>query len=366
MNIYLSYRYHPYTTGVYFEKAFKSFGYGVFYIGASSSWRPGFPQNMDITRLQDYGMPTPDLVLFIDSANLFPRGLEKLTCPSAIYLIDVHRDMEIRSSQADFFDYVFVAQRDYVPAFRDLGHAQVHWLPLACDPDVHGKRERETKYDVGFVGHLNSEDRKRRLRLLDERFILNDYGQFYPKEEIAEIYSQSKIVFNSSIGGDLNMRVFEALASGSLLVTDRIENGQSDLFEDRVHLVEYSDDQEMLEVIAYYLTHESERERIAQAGHDLVLDQHTYLHRCQQMLNMIFEQGKPKLGAKIRGLDPASTRKAYARIYRDYGMLDAVMDELNTAWRMKKGYWGVLGMLLGALAKTLNRIFRRTYTEKYQ
>ena len=47
---------------------------------------------------------------------------------------------------------------------------------------------------------------------------------------MGRIYSESKIVLNASINGDLNMRVFEALTSGALLVTDRIENGLDTLF----------------------------------------------------------------------------------------------------------------------------------------
>jgi len=45
-------------------------------------------------------------------------------------------------------------------------------------------------------------------------------------EQMAETYSASKIVFNCSLKKDVNMRVFEALASGSLLLTnDLSENG---------------------------------------------------------------------------------------------------------------------------------------------
>ena len=57
---------------------------------------------------------------------------------------------------------------------------------------------------------------------------------------MARVYSASRVVFNRSIRNDVNMRVFEALACGSLLVTnDLAENGQDELFQDRVHLATY-------------------------------------------------------------------------------------------------------------------------------
>ncbi len=53
------------------------------------------------------------------------------------------------------------------------------------------------------------------------------------------------------------------MASGALLITDRIANGQSDLFENKTHLVEYVDDNDLIEIADFYLHSDSERDRIA-------------------------------------------------------------------------------------------------------
>ena len=104
-------------------------------------------------------------------------------------------------------------------------------------------------------------------------------------EEMARVYSASRIVFNRSIKDDVNMRVFEALASGSLLLTnDLAANGQAELFHDGVHLATYSDMEEMLDKVTYYRRHESLREKIAAAGAAEVLAKHTYRHRMETVL----------------------------------------------------------------------------------
>ena len=70
-------------------------------------------------------------------------------------------------------------------------------------------------------------------------------------DEMARIYSASRVVFNRSLRNDVNMRVFEALACGSMLATnDLADNGQAELFRDRGHLATYRDPGEMLEIIA--------------------------------------------------------------------------------------------------------------------
>jgi len=109
------------------------------------------------------------------------------------------------------------------------------------------------------------------------------------------------------------MRVFEVMSCGTLLVTDRIGNGQSDLFQDRVHLVEYEDDQQMLDTIAYYLAHEQGRTAISQCGCELVRSSYTYQQRNDTLLQTIFADTAPRLMAPIRQLSEAEAQLAYLK-----------------------------------------------------
>lgn len=353
MKIGLSYRYHPNTTAVYFERAFGT-DHEVHYLGLSTETRSGFAVAHDLFVYDEAQSHKFNLILHIDSDGCnFPRGLESLSCPTASYLIDTHRDFGLRSEYAQFFDYVFVAQRNHVDRLRGLGFEQVYWLPLACDPEIHGARERPKVWDVGFVGQIHSPHRARRLALLAERYKVNDYQRRYPKEEIAEVYSKSKIVFNTSIEGDLNMRVFEAMASGAMLITDRIGNGQEDLFKPGVHLVEYGSDEELLEAVDYYLHHDDEREEIARAGRDLVLSEHTYYHRCQQILNTIFTEDTPQLFARARGWSRAELLKGYTDIYYRKHAIEPLLDLIGESRTQRSGYFRVLWKTIVAFTKRL-------------
>ena len=82
------------------------------------------------------------------------------------------------------------------------------------------------------------------------------------------------------------MRVFEALATGRLLVTDTVSY-LDELFEDGVHLVTYSDESKIVEKIAYYLKNEKERKNIARNGLDTVRKYHTYRHRAEFIIKKI-------------------------------------------------------------------------------
>lgn len=77
-------------------------------------------------------------------------------------------------------------------------------------------------------------------------------------------------------------RNFEVPGCGGFLLTEYV-NGIEDYYEPDQEVVCYSSKDEMIEKIKYYLVHDSERERIAQAGYKATLDKHTYVHRFNQI-----------------------------------------------------------------------------------
>ncbi|MCX5757055.1 MAG: glycosyltransferase [Candidatus Hydrogenedentes bacterium] len=103
---------------------------------------------------------------------------------------------------------------------------------------------------------------------------------------MAEIYAQTKIVVNACVNRDVNMRVFEGMASGALLVTDEAD-GLEDLFEEGKHLVVYHRDEDAIGLIERYLEDADARERIAAAGAVLVRAQHTYDLRMQVLVDSV-------------------------------------------------------------------------------
>src|SRR2546427_608945 len=93
-------------------------------------------------------------------------------------------------------------------------------------------------------------------------------------EEMGALFASSKIVLNESILGDLNFRVFEAMACGALLLTERIENGLVDLFAPGEELAVYGPD-DLVAQVEQHLGDDAARTRIAARGAALVRERHT-------------------------------------------------------------------------------------------
>ena len=308
--VLLAYVSYPVTTAVYFERALRA-RKGVVTIGPTmdrSVIEAGHLENMHLP-IRDLDIPVaydmdmaalvrrlpsemlPDLYLWVESVGgYFPKNLGALRCPKACYLIDSHLNLQSHMEWARQFDQVFIAQREYLQAFRDAGYRSVHWLPLGCDPDIHRKTTAVKEHMVGFVGSLNTERRVKLLNSIERAFPVTYKRVFW--DDMADFFSRSRIVFNNAIKNDLNMRVFEVLSTGSFLLTDVArESGQEELFRAGEDLGVYGDDT-ITEAVSYYLDHEDERERIAQRGQQIIHSGHTYAHRLEDICDVVLG-GRP-------------------------------------------------------------------------
>lgn len=229
--------------------------------------------------------------------------------PSAYWASDTHLGPEYRYTLAAQCDHVFFAQLkacdEYgLPRLYDHGDQAVEWLPHAVEPQAYnpaGQYARSTeealefgrvrklkRHDVVFVGHLNDPTRIAALDLVFREFPNSWWGSMRTGrvfERAADLYTQGRVVFNHAINDDVNMRVFEALATRSLLLTPAVSSlGQ--LFVDGIHLVTYGSMDEALTKARFYIDHPDEAEAIADAGYREVMENHTFAHRVARILQV--------------------------------------------------------------------------------
>ena len=230
----------------------------------------------------------PDLILLMDeSTEPMFLGLEVLDIPLAWYTIDSHLHLHWHRSYAAVFDFVFVAQKDYVPSYEwDRVRQVVKWMPLFCNPSRDRFAPLPKMYDLSFVGMVNDRwkpERSQLLQALSARIPI-----FISSGDYVTVFNRSKVVLNQCAANDVNFRIFETLACGSLLLTEKVGNGFEELFQDRTHLVVYEKGHidQIVELAHYYAAHEQERETIAQTGRETVLHAHTSVHRAKSILDV--------------------------------------------------------------------------------
>ena len=240
----------------------------------------------------------PDLMLFIEGGTmrLFPLGLEHMRCQTVWYGIDTHMDYAKHLRIGRLFDVTFIAQKEYVDRLRHDGLRQVYWLPLAFAPELFpSEGALDRCYDVAYVGSNNATVHPARHALLTS--IQSEFPNVFMgvanPSDMVRIYAQARLVFNKSINNDVNMRYFEAMGAGAVLLTDpALNNGVDELFRVGEHYFEYRDEQTLLEVIRSQLQDPEYCCRIGDAARTHVLTNHTYRHRAEQILETMCQSRK--------------------------------------------------------------------------
>lgn len=257
-----------------------------------------------------------DFILYVDDGTEYvvyphPHALK------VFYIVDTHLGIEDDLNMLKFVDAIFCAQKNAVPQLEHL-NIPVHWLPLACSDDFHFHPTQEDKlYDIGFVGDDGFGRRKEIIEFIRSKFPNSFLGRA-ERKDIGKIYRQSKIVLNVAINNDINMRFFEALCSGSFLLTDKIDNnGHEDIQKKspETFFIDYKTQDELLEKINYYLEHTKERETIAKAGRQFASN-NQYLNRWQEIIKTVQENKYPILKRSIGSYNFSYLRLILKKIMR--------------------------------------------------
>lgn len=214
--------------------------------------------------------------------GVIPYVPSPIPSPSVFWSSDTHLGYDWRLEKARKTNFNFVCQKRAQQDFARDG-VKSFLMPHAVEPMAYPYISSIKKYDLCFIGHINSENRIDALEHMFRAFPKFFYGQRL-FEAAAEKFCQSKIVFNISIKDDINMRCFETMSTKSFLLTNWIPTLE-DLFEDGKHLVTYKTLKEAVDKAKYYIEHDEEREAIAQAGFDEVRSKHTFVHRARQVLD---------------------------------------------------------------------------------
>ncbi len=235
---------------------------------------------------------TPDLIVVeLFGPRWFLRGIERCDVPLAAVVYDSALNHFWLRDYLRLFDHVFV---DFSESVEELARCGIHahWAPYSIEAADFPARSLEKNCDIAFVG--TTDQRPRRVALLDflrAHFEVRAVGghvpsQLVPGNRIVDEYAKARIVINETLVEGLNFRVFEALASGSLLLTEATPRDLPRLFRPGVHLATYTP-RNLLERVRHYLNQSGERETIAAAGRRLVLERHTRVHRAAQLLDVI-------------------------------------------------------------------------------
>ena len=264
-----------------------------------------------------------DAVVVTGGDRILPETVDRIRAMgivTALWTTDPPKGCVPHLRAAPHYDHIFCQGSEFVDLLRENGANGARWLPVGCEPESHHPvvlTEEESRYygsDVVFVGSHYPERETLFEALAD--FDLALWGPGWENlrdgsplrsrvrkahtvpSDWLRIYSASRIVLATHYrdpGGrfavhQASPRVFEVLACGAFLITDRQRDIFS-LFGDGLHLVGFDDAEDLRRKIRHYLDHPEERQAIAARGFAEALRCHTYVHRLADLMAAINGKG---------------------------------------------------------------------------
>jgi len=199
-----------------------------------------------------------------------PRGIEDAPVKTVALVSDWNVYIGLLRGNLARYDVV-LCDRPGVDVLKDERTAPAYAMPLYSHvSSVHRNLGLERDIDVLFLGNLNAAAHATRTRLLGRIATLPSnirvvISENLPPAQYAELMSRSRVVFNHSIRGEINLRVFETMACGALAMLEDTNREVHDWFAPGAEIVLYNETN-LVSTLLHYVHHEAERRHIAGRG----------------------------------------------------------------------------------------------------
>jgi spore maturation protein CgeB len=189
-----------------------------------------------------------DIVLFMDWGRIDSPYLDKNLKPSACWIQesgDDPQNFERNYPKANRFHYTITPDKT-----RGFGNSEF--------------LDYITNWAEGAIGNKNG---------------------LGPKEH-TEFLNKGLVVIQNSRWGEITRRLFEGMACGKLVITDRLPDvrGLAEVFVEGEEIILYNDMFDCIEKINYYAENEEEREKIAHNGMMKVLHNYTQIQVVDKLI----------------------------------------------------------------------------------
>lgn len=290
MKVTFIYAYEPgevWSTPLSILNEFKERGWETEIVSIGSN-RTGTYHDRDL-RLWVESKPKTDLVIFMDWGRFDSPYLNKDLVP-AVWVQESGDDPQNfprNSPKAHKFHYTLTPDHISYLYYKRMGINAVWWQHFADTkihypmPEIQVEHLAVTSRGVGGSQFLDT------LVQHSDGMIVNRNG--FVGIEHSKFLQSGLIVLQNSRWGEITRRIFEAMACGKMVLTDRLDPSckLEELFTDKVDIVYYNDMVDCVNLINYYSENHQERELIAKSGMEKVLTNHTQVQRVNKLLEII-------------------------------------------------------------------------------
>lgn len=271
----------------------------------SNNIRPLDCEILDIVKITK-----PDLLIFLEyKGTISPeiiRFITEHTNTTTLFIAgDEEKYFNITKHYSPYVNNMFTTFKPAVAKHQIMGCENVIFGGYYANDQIYKRYKIPKSLDVSFAGSRNEPRRIMFNKLTQSGISVNVFGNGWETGnalnlgEYVMLMNKSKININISIdiiNGKEHLQVkgrdFEVPMCGGFLLTHKNDELEQ-FYKQGKEVVVYTDLDDAVSKIKYYLKHDSEREKIAKAGYARAHKDHTSLKRWKYILGKCkFKGGK--------------------------------------------------------------------------
>jgi glycosyltransferase involved in cell wall biosynthesis len=196
---------------------------------------------------------------------------------------DDPQNFERNSPKANRFHFTITPDKRCAEAYIKMG-INSEWINHFADTAVQFPMNSESKYVAVTTRGIGNSTFLDYLTEWAEGSVGNRNG--LNAQQHTEFLNSGLMVIQNSRWKEITRRIFEGMACGKLVITDRLSNetGLSEMFIDGEDIIYYDEMFDCIEKMNYYNENEEERERIAHNGMMKVLHNYTQIQVVDKLI----------------------------------------------------------------------------------
>lgn len=228
----------------------------------------------------------PDIVMFMDWGRFDSPYLDKKYKPNSFWIQesgDDPQNFERNYPKANRFHYTITPDKQSCEEYKHRGII-AEWINHFADTKVQFPMNIKSEYVAVTTRGLGNSAFLDYLTEWAEGAIGNKNG--LNAHQHTKFLNSGLMVIQNSRWGEITRRIFEGMACGKLVLTDRLDvsRGLEELFIDGVDIVYYNDMFDCIEKMNFYNENEQEREKIAYNGMMKVLHNYTQIQVVDKLI----------------------------------------------------------------------------------
>jgi glycosyltransferase involved in cell wall biosynthesis len=228
----------------------------------------------------------PNIIMFLDWGRFDSPYLNKQLKPNSFWIQesgDDPQNFERNSPKANRFHYTITPDKRCAQAYKNMG-TDSEWINHFADTKVQFPINTKSDYVAVTTRGLGNSAFLDYLTEWAEGAVGNKNG--LNAEQHTKFLNSGLMVIQNSRWKEITRRIFEGMACGKLVITDRLveETGLSEMFIEGEDIIYYDEMFDCIEKMNYYNENEEERERIAYNGMMKVLHNYTQIQVVDKLI----------------------------------------------------------------------------------